>query len=80
VRAIEEEGGMIETIYMPLLNENVEVWAPVQAESLGSGRYRILGPRPDDEEWAFSVGSVVNARMTCFSGGESGMAAFENSN
>jgi hypothetical protein len=67
----------VQTIYMPLLNENVVVWAPVQAENLGDSRFRILGPMPEDEEWEFAVGSVVKARLTRFSGGEEGIAAFE---
>jgi hypothetical protein len=58
----------IETIYMPLMNENVTVWAPVQAENLGGNRFRVLGPMPDADEWAFGPGSIVNARVTRFSG------------
>ena len=46
---------------MPLLEEGVEVYRPVQAEALPSGWYRVLSQndQPDDETWAFDVGDVV---------------------
>jgi len=67
----------VQMIYMPLLNENAIVWAPVQAENLGDDLFRVLGPMPEDEEWKFAAGSVVKAHLTRFSGGEEGIAAFE---
>lgn len=39
------------TIYMPLLDEGTDVWAPVEAEDLKSGRYRIVGATPEDQQW-----------------------------
>jgi hypothetical protein len=66
-----------ETIYMPLLNEGVLVWAPIQAESLGEGLFLVLGPMPSDQQWQFGPGSIVRAQMHDFSGGERGVAAFE---
>ena len=49
------------TVMMPLLEEGVEVYRPVQAEALPSGWYRVLSQndQPDDETWAFEVGDVV---------------------
>ena len=46
---------------MPLLEEGVEVYRPVQAEALPSGWYRVLSQndQPDYETWAFEVGDVV---------------------
>jgi hypothetical protein len=49
----------IATIYIPLLNEGVDVWRPVKATKLTTDTYRIEGPIPDDEKWAFAPGSVV---------------------
>jgi hypothetical protein len=51
------------TIYVYLPDERVDVWRPVEADELGSGRYRILGPIPDDETWEFPPGSIVRAEM-----------------
>ena len=49
------------TVMVPLLDEGVDVWRPVQAEVLPHGRYRIVTERsdPEDERWAFSTGEVV---------------------
>jgi hypothetical protein len=44
---------------MPLLNEAVEVWRPVDATKLDNGAYRIEGPVPDEEEWAFDPGAIA---------------------
>jgi len=51
----------IETIFVRLPDENVDVWRPVQAEPLGKGRYRIIEQPYDraDERWQFEPGDVV---------------------
>ncbi len=52
------------TIYVPLLDENVDVSRPVLAEHLRDRVYRIL-PQPYDREsetWAFEPGDVVICR------------------
>jgi len=41
------------TIYMPLLDEGVETWRPVEATPLSGDTYRVDSALPDDEEWAF---------------------------
>jgi hypothetical protein len=51
------------TIYVALLVERVDVWRPVEAKELGSRRYLILGPVPDDETWEFPPGSIVGVEM-----------------
>jgi hypothetical protein len=51
------------TIYVYLPDERVDVWRPVEAEELESGRYRILGPVPEDETWEFPPGSIVRVEM-----------------
>lgn len=40
----------------------------VLAEQLASGRFRLLGAQPDDEQWEFEPGSVVECEARTFSG------------
>ena len=63
------------TIYMPLLNEGTDVWAPVRAERISGSYYRVLGPQPDDQEWEFPTDSIVRVVQRTFSGGETALAA-----
>jgi hypothetical protein len=42
----------------------------VQATHLTANTYRVEGPIPDDEEWAFAPGSVVHCESRSFSDGE----------
>jgi hypothetical protein len=51
------------TIYVYLPDERVDVWRPVGAEELESGRYRILGPVPEGETWEFPPGNIVRVEM-----------------
>lgn len=48
-------------IYVPLLDEGVAVWRPVQAEHLHDNVYRILRQPYDraTESWEFEPGDVV---------------------
>jgi hypothetical protein len=70
----------VETIYMPLLDEGTDVWAPVQAEPLERDSFRILGPKPDDQEWTFAPGAIVDTGAKTFSDGEPGIVALSISN
>ena len=67
------------TIYMPLLNEGTDCWRPVQATHLGADTYRIEPQHYDreDEAWQFPSGSIVRCHSHTFSGGQTGLAAFE---
>jgi hypothetical protein len=50
------------TIYVPLLNEGTSVVRPTQGVKLGENLFRVLPTQdydPDDEEWEFPPGSVV---------------------
>jgi hypothetical protein len=47
------------TIHIELLSEGTEVWRPVQAERITRDIYLVLGPVPEDEEWAFPPGNLV---------------------
>jgi len=55
---------------MPLLDEGVDVWRPVQAELLPNHRYRIVteNDSPKDEHWAFATGQVVRCIEREFDG------------
>jgi hypothetical protein len=64
-------------IFMPLLDEGTDVWRPVEASHLGGELYRVEGPVPEDEIWAFPPGVVVVCVIRTFSGGERALAASE---
>jgi hypothetical protein len=57
------------TVYVQLLNEAVDVWRPVVAEHVEGDKYRLIGPKPDDETWPFAVGDVVRCEPRRLSGG-----------
>lgn len=63
------------TIYIPLLNEGVDVWRIVEAAQLSDDTYRIEGEMPDNEEWAFTPGTVVRCEHRIFGGGQAGLTA-----
>jgi hypothetical protein len=48
-----------ELVYIELLDEGVEVWAPVEAESARDGSYVLPASAPEGETWAFPPGSQV---------------------
>ena len=56
------------TVYIPLTDEGVNVWRPVQAEHVGGDLYRLTGQPPDGETWAFALGDVVKCRPQTLSG------------
>ena len=53
------------TIYVYLLNEGTDVWRPVEAEALGSDRYRITSRNldPEEEQWQFSTDDIVRCEV-----------------
>lgn len=54
--------GASNVIYVRLLNEGVDAWAPAPARSIVPGVYEIIKPddyNPDAEEWEFVPGTVV---------------------
>lgn len=63
------------TIYMPLLDEGTDVWRPVEATQVTASTYRIEGPVPPEEIWAFPPGSIVRCAARTFTGGEEGPTA-----
>lgn len=58
------------TIYMPLRNEGIDCWRPVEAEALGAETYRVNGPVPEEEEWEFPPGAIVRCRYRVFANGQ----------
>ena len=61
------------TIYVPLLNEGTSVVRPTQGVKLGESVYRVLHTKdhdPNDEEWEFAPGSIVECFPETRSGQE----------
>jgi hypothetical protein len=69
---VTENLSSTETIYIPLLNEGVEVWRPVQGKKVSAFVYRIETENsdPEDEKWQFSTGTYVRCGLRALSGGE----------
>jgi hypothetical protein len=53
------------TVYVPLLDEDVEVWRPVEARRLSDNTYLILNQDYDRilERWVFEPGTRVTCRQ-----------------
>jgi hypothetical protein len=64
------------TVYVPLLNEEIEVWRPVEARRLSADTYLILDQKYDRdvETWAFEPGTVVECRTRQENGWEISVA------
>jgi hypothetical protein len=67
-----------QTIYVYLLDEGTDVWAPVDAEHISEDVYRILGGRSEVENAQFAPGTLVRCRPQTLSGGKV-LLAFERS-
>ena len=50
---------------MPLLDEGVDVWRPVQVAKRSDGYYEVTGHNdaPEDENWAFETGDIVSCEL-----------------
>ena len=63
------------TIYMPLRDEGIDVWAPVFAEMIGPNLYRLIASSSEIDAWQFGgIGQVVRVERRTFSGGKVGLA------
>ena len=63
----------MDTIYIRLLNEGVEVVRPTSAELLNSGLYKVHPTPnydPQDEQWEFVPGSIVKVVKKTMADGE----------
>jgi hypothetical protein len=65
------------TIYVELREEGTPCWRPVETVHLGSELYRIVGEKPDGEDWEFSAGDVVKCKMKKFQTGGPDLVAYE---
>lgn len=68
-RALSIEQGIV--IYVKLVNEVVDVWRPVQAIQINENRYKLVEEQsvPEDEDWEFAPGEVVEVTTRSFEGG-----------
>lgn len=60
-------------IYIPLLDEGVDVVRPTEAKVVGPQEYLILPTPnydPETETWEFLPGSVVQCKLETWSSGE----------
>jgi hypothetical protein len=57
---------MIETIYVYLPDERVDVWAPVDAEHVHDDVYLIVNCRGEDDAVQFGKGALVRCRLMRF--------------
>ena len=64
-------------IYVSLPDEGTDVWRPAQAEDLGGGVFRLVGPVPEGEVWEFEPGSTVRCNERSFADGKRGIVATE---
>ena len=62
-------------ILIELLNEGTRVWRPAPASQVAPGMFRIGGPIPADEQWAFKPGEVVRAELHTFEDGHAALVA-----
>jgi hypothetical protein len=52
----------IDTVFVRLLDEGVDVWRPVPARRLSEATFRLSdAPAPEDETWSFQPGEIVVA-------------------
>jgi hypothetical protein len=79
--SLRSDVGTRRLIYVPLVDEGVDVWRPVVAEVVGDQTFRIVGENisPDDEHWAFATGEVVRCEDHRFKDGSSGLVAVARS-
>jgi len=50
------------TIYIELMNEGTDCWRPVEAKDLGDGHFLIVSSQPEDEDWQFKPGDIIECR------------------
>ena len=53
-----------EQIYVELLDEGVQVWAPVNARKLADDVFQLPEVSPPDQIWAFAPGTFVRCEST----------------
>jgi hypothetical protein len=51
------------TIWMPLQGEGLDVWVQVEAEVVGDSTFRVKGPEPEGQNWAFAPDALVRCEQ-----------------
>jgi hypothetical protein len=65
-------------VFVPLLDEGVDVWRPASAAPLGGDLFLILPVAiPETERWSYPPGQVVRCSDHAFADGVRGLAAVE---
>ena len=65
----------METVYVALRSEVVDVWCPVEAERISESVYRLAdAPHPEADDWEFSPGSTVRCELRELSEGTTAAA------
>lgn len=67
---------LLQQIQMPLLEEAVECWRPVEAEKISAELFVVTGTIPEGEVWAFQPGETVYCRDQVFEDGSRGLVAY----
>ena len=65
------------TVYVELLDEGTICWRPVLATWIGWNHFRLSGPVPETEVWAFQPGEVVACRPKLFEQRRLGLVAYK---
>ena len=65
------------TVYVRIVNEDVDVWRPVDAEHVGGDLYRLIGDTPEGEQWQFDTNDVVRCERRRLSDGGMHLVAAE---
>ena len=62
-------------VHVALLGEGTVVWRSAQANHVQGSVYELLGAIPEDEQWQFNPGQLVECEEQVFSGGKPGLVA-----
>ena len=73
------DSAQMQTIYVYLRNEDIDVWRPVKAKHLRGEIFRIvsINGNPEDEDWQFVTNDLVRCEFKEFSDGQTGLVAVE---
>jgi hypothetical protein len=63
------------TVYVALKEEGATVWRPVPARRIKDSVYQLLGIVPNQEDWQFTPGQVVECEERAFVEGRIALVA-----
>ena len=69
--------GDMATVYVELLDEGTICWRSVMATWVAWNHFRLSGPVPKTEVWAFQPGEVVACRPKLFQDRRVGLVAYK---